>query len=130
MDFNFICIYLTPDLAKGIWVRFGKIEDWFTEFDMLVSCYDNLHIVVSQDEFDEKESALQKELVDVRGSKSRLEEGERMKRTMVVKNENEIKNLNLQLSKVAASAAKLDDLKRALKRAVSRHTNIYIYIYI
>ncbi|XP_071087725.1 DNA repair protein RAD50-like [Haliotis cracherodii] len=68
-------------------------------------------------QYEEKEASIQKKMDDLRDSKTKLEQSERIKRDLMTKNSNEIRQINQKLSHMEASAGRLDQLTRDLKGA-------------
>ncbi|XP_033743546.1 DNA repair protein RAD50-like [Pecten maximus] len=68
-------------------------------------------------DFDKQEEELQQKMDDLRESKTKLEQNERIKKNMMADNTDKMKQINRKLSQVEASAGKLDQLTRELKRA-------------
>lgn len=66
--------------------------------------------------YEEKEEVAQKKLDEIRDTKTKLEQSERMKTEQMTKNKAEIRSISQELSRVDASAGKLESLERDLKR--------------
>lgn len=82
----------------------GKLESMMTETKKLKA------------EFEEKETDIQKKIDELRDTKTKLEQNEKIKRDMMADNKNKIRQINQKLSEVEASAGRLDQVKRELKR--------------
>lgn len=67
--------------------------------------------------FEEKETALQSQIDEVRDKKTKLEQSIKMKQDIIDKNNSEIKKINWKLSETDASAGHLKQLTRELKAA-------------
>lgn len=67
-------------------------------------------------DFEAKEDEIQKKMDELRDSKTKLEQNEKIKRDMMTENQAKIKQINKKLSEVEASAGRLDQIKRELKR--------------
>ncbi|KAJ8311256.1 hypothetical protein KUTeg_011191 [Tegillarca granosa] len=67
-------------------------------------------------DFEEKERDIQDKIDKMRDNKSKLEQSIHMKNNMMKENTDKIRNINKKLSEVEASAGKLDQLNRDLRK--------------
>ncbi|XP_013403610.1 DNA repair protein RAD50 [Lingula anatina] len=67
-------------------------------------------------QFEEREMQIQQKLDELRDSKTKMEQSERMKNDLIRKNETEIRSIRQELSRVDASAGKLEGIDTDLKR--------------
>ncbi|XP_070557933.1 DNA repair protein RAD50.L-like [Ptychodera flava] len=72
---------------------------------------------INKRQYEDKESAMQKQIDDLRDTKTKLEHTEKMKKQTIAKNKQELQTIVTDLDRLDTSAQKLVDLEEELTRA-------------